>query len=116
MKGVDGGELEGQGDGTEACAVQYLVRVGVADAAEEARVGKCALQGVVLGLEDRGELFRRSAQGLDSGGPGRRIEHVDLGAVLGSGLGQGEFAAVKFKCGDGRALAVPVQAAGDHEV
>ena len=56
-------ELVGQGDRRQAGAVQDLVRVGVADAAEQMRIGQRALERMVFALQALAE--RRQIGGGD---------------------------------------------------
>ena len=83
--------------------MQNLVGVGVADAAEEAGIGERALQRMVLGFQRRGEGFGGGFEGFESRGFGRRVQHVDLGAVLCAGLGQRERAAIELEGRERRA-------------
>ena len=80
------------------------------------QIGAFYLPGDVFGLEDGGKIAGGRGQGLDPRGVWRRIEHMDLGAVLGARLGDRERACIELQRGQGGALAVPMQAPGDHEV
>ena len=57
-------ELCGQRQRRQPRAVQDLVRVGVADAAEQARIGQRALERVVLAREARGERLEVGVERL----------------------------------------------------
>src|ERR1043165_7282217 len=69
---------------------------------------------------------RRTAEKISSGasrgstpagvGAGGGAEHVDLRAMLGAGFGESEGSVVECECGDRLALAVPMEAAGNHQV
>ena len=91
------GQLERHGDGTEAGAMQDLVGVGVADAAEQAGIGEGAFQRVVLRFQRGGEGFGGSLQRFQSNGFRRPVEDVNLGTVLGTGFGERERAAIELE-------------------
>lgn len=104
-----------------------FVRVGVADAGKEARVGERAFERVVGGGEARGELFESGvedfeAAGIESCEAGFALNDVKRSAFLGAGFGPEERAVGKVESGEaarGRDFDVagfPVQAAGDHEM
>src|SRR5207245_1134876 len=107
--------------------VQDLVGVGVADAAEDVRVGERALERVVLASQRGGELVQVAGEDLHAARvvPGQcfaAVQDVEGGALLGAGLGQGERAGGEAKSGQadlGGHLGVgrfPVQPARDHQV
>src|SRR5207245_11690561 len=104
-----------------------LVRVGIPDAIEQARIGERALQGVGLAGERRVELLGAGAQHVESaavvgGEGGRAADHVERGAWVRSRLRGEEGAAWEVERGEavapgnGRAVrgGLPVQASGDH--
>ena len=93
-----GGQLRAHRERREPRAVQDLVRIGVADAAEQARVGQRALERVVLARERRRELLRDRIEHLEAAGivrgePGLARDDVQRGALLRAGLGQHQRAA-----------------------
>ncbi len=107
--------------------MQDLVGVGVADAAEQVRVGQRALQRVVLELQAGGEGLERRVQHLEAAGVVPRearlaLDQVQRGTALGTRLGQRQHAVREFEAGEGDSLGArragiePVQAPGDHEV
>ncbi len=110
----------------QARAMQDLVGISVADAAEEARIGERALDGVVLGDEAGREGLAGRRHDVDAAGVERRQrgaagDDVQRRAPLLAGLGEGERAAVELEESQrvrrGRlAGREPAQAAGDHEM
>ena len=108
-------------------AMQDLVRVRVADAAEDARVGQRALQRVVLGAQARGERRDVGAERL-RGRPcrtaraPRAADQVQRRAPLGARFGQRERAVSKsssasvMRPGGFCVARQPAEASGDHQV
>ena len=79
-------------DGREACGVENLVGIGVADAADEARVSEGALEGAVLegergtkAVKIGGEDF--DAAGIDVAEGLLAADEMKRGAALGAGFG-----------------------------
>ena len=120
-------ELRRERDRRQACAVEDLVGVSVADAAEEPRVGERALQRVVLGEERGAEGGEVGCQHLDAA----RVERaqpvlagddVQRGALARARFGHEQRAGRELERGepdfarDGRATRPPAQAAGDHQM
>ena len=109
-------------------AMQDLVRVRVADAAEEMRIGQRALQRVVLAQRARARSAARSASStsrppMSNARQRRRAVHdVQRRAPLGARLGQRERAvgeskrASVMRPGGFASARQPAQAAGDHQV
>ncbi len=107
--------------------MEDLVGVGVADAAEDARVGEGSLEGAVFG-------GKRVAEGIEIGGEdvdASRInavegffsaEDVKGGSAFGSGFGEDERAVGEVEGGEVVSASefcaggFPVEAAGDHEM
>ncbi len=88
-------ELVRERDGREPGGVENLVGVGVAHAADEARIGEGALEGAVLRRERgtkrvqiRGKNF--DAAGIDVAEGLLAAEEVQRGAALGAGFSQDE--------------------------
>jgi hypothetical protein len=107
--------------------VEYLVGVGVADAAEETRIGERALQGVVLGAEPRGEVGDARVEHFEPAAvePGERAvasNEVERRAARRAGLGEEERPGWEIEGGQRdppgrlRAARAPPESAGDHEV
>ncbi len=83
--------------GRQPGGVQDLVGIGVADAAEEVRVGEGALERVILAVERRGEFLARNVERLDAAGIERlqrrlSAHHHERCALLRPGLGEEERA------------------------
>jgi len=107
-------------------AVQDLVGVRVADAAEEARVGQRALDGVVLGDQPRGERVACRRHDVDAARVERSerftpLDDMERCAPLLARLGERERAAGKGEERERvrrRRLAAlePAQPSGDHEM
>ncbi len=107
--------------------MQDLVRIGVADAAEDMWIGQGALQGVVADGQAARELVERrrhyvhSAR-IESCEPRLALGHVQGRALLRSGFGQGQAAVVEKECRESPAAIgllrpiEPVQPPGDHQV
>jgi hypothetical protein len=107
--------------------VQDLVGIGVADAAEQARVGERALQRVVLQGERAAERLEVDLEYLEAARIMRRervfaLHEVQRCPLLGAEFGQREAAvgevegSERMPAGELRARLSPVQAAVDHEV
>src|SRR5206468_6009209 len=111
----------------ESGAVQDLVGVGVADAAQQPWIGQRALERVVLVLERGPERRGVGGEHVD---PARivlaqrplALHEVDRRPALGAGLGQHERSALELECGQpllagaSRARRFPVQTPGDHQM
>src|SRR4029078_10129921 len=99
-----------------------LVRIGVADAGEEMRIGERALDRMVLAPQARGDLGHLDVEDLDAARiqSFERREEVQRSAALGAGFGEGEHAGLELEEREriGWLLAglTPAQAPGDHEV
>ena len=107
--------------------MEDLVGVGVADAAEVARVGEGSLEGAVLGCQCGAEGFEIRGEDIDAAGiDGLHVvfvaEEVKGGATFGAGFGEDERAVGKVEGGEIVAAAefgsegTPVETTGDHEV
>src|SRR5262250_1675711 len=106
--------------------MQYLVGVGVADAAEEPRVGEGAFQGVALADQHLPEALEAGVEDLDAAWIERRergftAHQMQRGALLRAGLGEQQRSRGEVEGGEAelprdprRALA-PAKAAGDHQ-
>ena len=90
-------------DRRELRAVQDLVRIRVADAGEEARIGQRAFQRMVLAKQDvDANVFEIGVEDLDAPGIHRverrlALNEMQRGAPLGAGLGESERAAVELE-------------------
>ena len=107
--------------------MQDLVRVGVADAAEDVRIGQRALERVVLAHERRAEVLQRRAEHLD---PARVVlrerllaaHHVHRRAPLRAFLGEEQRPVLEVErgqaapAGQRRGSLAPAQPPGDHQV
>src|SRR5215472_3060743 len=111
----------------QAGGVEDLVRIRVADAAEEPRVGERPLQGVVLATKRGGELLGSGLHRVDASAvQGAHLvlaaEQPQLRSLLGAGLGEDERAGGEIERREAdpsrhrRAAGSPVEPAGDHEV
>ena len=108
--------------------MEDLVGVGVADAAEEMRVGQGPLERVVLATEHRSELLERRREHLEPAGVQRlqgvlAAEQEQRRPPLRAGLGEQQAcpsekskAASAFFARELDARRLPVQSAGDHQV
>jgi hypothetical protein len=107
--------------------VQDLVRVGVADAAQQARIGQGSLDGVVLPGQGRAEIVQVRAQHLEAARivvrqPRLAAHHVEPRPLLLAGLRQQQAAVGEVEGrqpappGHGHAGLPPAQAARDHQV
>src|SRR5215831_5120818 len=65
---LEGGELLSKRKRRKSCLKQNFVGVGVADAAEKTWVGEGALQGVICGQQNGGELHRVGLENLNATG------------------------------------------------
>lgn len=108
-------------------AVQDLVRVGVADAAENAWVGQRALQRVPLAPQGRVETVEIRLEDLQATGvvgaqPALATHRVQGRALLAPGLGQQQRARIEIEdrqtqlARDLRTGLFPAQTTGDHQV
>jgi hypothetical protein len=115
---------------------ENFIGVGVADTAEEARIGEGALESVIGGEEDGGELLGSGSEDFEATGIERAEavfarDNVKRGALLGTGFGpeKGAVGEVEsretarrgnFGAGwvwEERGLeGTPVKAAGNHEM
>jgi hypothetical protein len=80
-------------DGRKFCGVQNFVGVGVANSAEQARIGEGSLEGAVFGGERVAERVEIAGEDFDSSGidgieAAFASEHVQRSAVLGAGFGE----------------------------
>src|SRR5207244_3097041 len=100
---------------------------GVADPAEQRRIGECPLHGVILTPQHGGKRLRRRIEHLESAAVelGERAlapNQVERRALLRASLGEDERAVRKVKRGQPdlrrylRAEGPPLQAPGDHQV
>src|SRR4051812_10150905 len=96
--------------------MQNLIRVGVADSAEDARVGERAFERMVRGAQHSVKDAERNLERLVADRIRRAIEHVDLLQILRSRFGETERAAIEPERGQWLPLAVPVQTSPDHQV
>ncbi len=107
--------------------MQDLVGVGVADAAEQVRIGERALERMVLALHAVGELLETGREdvepaGIHRGERGLALDQMDRGAALRSGLREDEHPVSKAEGREGdppgelRVGADPAQPASDHEM
>src|SRR5882672_9946063 len=99
------GQFLGECDGREFGGVEDLVGVGVADSAEEMRIGQRAFESVIFRSECLSERLKGGTQDLQTA----RIERLQRlftpqemqrGALLCAGFGQLEGSVRKFECGD----------------
>jgi hypothetical protein len=114
-------------DRRELGGVEDLVGVGVADAAEDARVGEGSLEGAVFGGEGGAEFVEGGGEDVD---PSRVDvlkrgfvgEEVERSAVFGTGFGEDEGAVGEVESGEIVSATefgfggAPVETARDHEV
>src|SRR6266705_4693563 len=121
------GELLGEREGRKPGFEQNFVGIGIADAAEEARVGEGALQSVVRGEKNRGKARRIGIEHFDAAGieSAKAVfsgDDVERSALLRAGFGPEKSSGGKIECGKaarGRnfgAAGTPMQPAGDHQV
>ncbi len=107
--------------------MEDLIGVGVADAAEDARVGEGSLEGAVFCSECGAEAFEVGSEDVDAAGVyGLHVffvvKEVEGGAALGTGFGENEGAVGKIEGGEIVTAAefgsegAPVKASGDHQV
>src|SRR6185437_3326093 len=116
-----------QHDRRQPRGMQNLIGVGVADPAEQSRVGERAFERMVLAPQPLRELRETRFEDLDAA----RVLQLQIvlplydvkrGPTLGSGFGQRERAALECKLGQHRAAPPrrtplePVQAARDHQM
>ncbi len=116
-----------QRDRREPCPKQDLVRIGIADAAEEMRVGQGPLQGVVIPGQHRGESLK---VGLENFNPARivgskgdqALYEMERSLFFRPGFGEHQTSVRKIK---GREVPfapevgtrlLPVEPSGDHQV
>ncbi len=120
-------ELLREREGRKAGFEENLIRVGIADAAEQTRIGEGALESMVGG-EKRGGKARQigienfEPTGIESAKAFFSRDNVEGSALLRASFAPEKRAARKIKCGE-MALArklgggrAPVQATGDHQV
>ena len=107
---------ERHGDGTQPRAMQNLVGVGVADPAEQVRIGERALQRMVLRFQRRAERFRGGFERFESCRFGGRVQDMDLGAVLCARLGKRERTVIELEGREWCAPAIPMQSPGNHQM
>src|SRR6266699_1115068 len=121
------GELLSEGEGRKPGFEQNFVGVGIADAAEEARVGEGALESVVRGKKNRGKARCIGAEHLDATGieSAKAVfssDDVERSALLRAGFGPEKSSGGKIKCGEAArrrnfgAARTPMQPAGDHQM
>ncbi len=65
---IGGGELVRQGNGRELRGVQYLVGIGVANPAQDARIGEGAFESAVFHGESGTKCFRVAGENVDAAG------------------------------------------------
>ncbi len=120
-------ELKGKLDRREFRAVKQLIRIGIANAAEQAGIGQSALEGVVFASERGPEAlgvgvhhFKSAAiEGIDQAPAAHQVEG---GSFLRAGLGEQQRAVREIETrqptapGDFSALCKPMQPAGDHQM
>src|SRR5262245_12350103 len=85
--------------------MQDLVRVGVADAAQQPRIGERTLEGVALARErtrEGGEIdvHRLDAAGVEGGETGVALHDVERGPLLRARLGEGQGAGGEVEGGE----------------
>ena len=98
-------QLVCEGDGRKFCCVQNFVGVGVADSAEQARIGEGSLERTVFGgkcvakrVEIAGEDF--DSAGVDGIETVFACEDMQRGAMLCSGFGKHERTVGEFERGE----------------
>src|SRR5712692_1042881 len=107
--------------------MQDLVRIGVADAAEQTRIGERALERMVLALHAVGELLETGYEDVEAAGVHRgerrlAFDEVERSPALGARFGERERPVREFeggKRGPPRGPRVPfepAQPASDHEM
>src|SRR5579859_5852387 len=107
--------------------IENLIRICVADSAEQPRIGERALQSVVFGGQGGAELIERgredvNASGVEPGQPSLSHHQMKRGPLSATGLGERECAGIKME-GRQRALSIgsflllaPMQPAGNHQM
>lgn len=126
------GELLGERERRELSFPEDFVGIGVADATEEARVGEGALESVVGGEKDGGELLEIGVEDFEAAGIERAEavfagDDVKRGALLGASFGPEKRAVGKIEGGEAarrryldatklRTQRAPVKAARDHQM
>jgi len=121
------GEFVGELDGGEACGVENLVGVRVADSGENAWIGEGSLEGAVFCCQRNAEFFEIGGEDVDAAWvDGLHVvfvaKQVKGGAAFGACFGEDERAVGKVEGSEIIAAAefgserAPVQTAGDHEV
>ncbi len=111
----------------KAGGVQNLVGVGVADAADEPRIGEGTLEGSVFKSERRAKAVEICRKDLDAAGIDRlkglfAAKDVERSAALAARLGEDEGAGREVKGGEVLPACqlglrrAPVEAASDHEM
>ena len=120
-------ELLGLRNGRELGSVENFVGVGVTDAAEGARVGKCAFQSVILFGKHRAEAGEVSRENVDASCVQglqilRTADEVERRAALGPSLCEGEGAVREIKrreilpSSEFARRGTPMEPARDHEM
>src|SRR5215470_5176525 len=124
---LEGGELLSKRKRRKSCLKQNFVGVGVADAAEKTWVGEGALQGVICGQQNGGELHRVGLENLNATGiqlakSGLARNHMERGAFLGASFGPEKRSNGKVKRReatwrrDFHAAGPPVEPARNHQM
>ena len=113
--------------GESWAAAENLIGIGVANTAEEARVGQRALEGAILNRKRLAKAFFIDREDVDASGIHRTqvffsAKKIERGAALGAGLSENQGAVGKIEGGEVVAAfqahsgRLPVQAPGDHEM
>ena len=114
-------------DGRKLGCVQNLVGIGVADAADHARVGESALESAILGAESSTKGVEIAVEDFDATGvDGMEAvfagENMERSAAFGAAFGEHQRAAQEVKGGESIAAGkpgiwrTPMQTTGDHQV
>jgi hypothetical protein len=122
-----GREAAGEAERRDPGTVQDLVRVGVADAAQDVRIGQGALQRVALRRErslERSEVRLQHLQAAGIEGRQRRFsrDEVERGPLLAAGFGEQQRAGWEIEGGQADlpghlgATRLPLKTARDHQV
>jgi len=129
IKALDlfGGKIFRQRDRRQLRAVQDFIRIGIADAGEQAWIRQCSFEGMVFTQQFFPECIHVRIENLYPARIHRAkrspaLHEVQRGAALGACLGERERAVLEPEERQGVAaflpfvLALPVQSPGDHEV